>query len=216
MRKKFLSCFTAAVMASAGLGVASALPASAAPGPNVSAVVSPGSWQTNNTVWAIAPVNGDMYVGGRFTSVRPPGDPAGTGEVASTYLAEFDASTGALVTSFTPTLDGQVTALAVSPDGSTLYVGGSFTHVNGSFRNHLAAFSTSTGALSTTWVPKRGQVLLHRGVPRRIGRLHRRDLRQARRRRAHLRRRGDQRDRRPAALGPQRQRHRDLRRGRAG
>ena len=59
--------------------------------------------------------------------MRPPGDPAGTGEVASTYLAEFNASTGALVTSFTPTLDGQVTALAVSPDGSTLYVGGSFT-----------------------------------------------------------------------------------------
>ena len=73
-----------------------------------------------------------------------------------TYLAEFNASTGALVTSFTPTLDGQVTALAVSPDGSTLYVGGSFSHVNGSFRNHLAALSTSTGALSTTWAPNAG------------------------------------------------------------
>jgi Concanavalin A-like lectin/glucanases superfamily len=128
-------------------------------GQNLSATAS-SSWQTNSTVWAIAPVNGLVYVGGSFTSVRPPGDPKGTGEVARTYLAELNASTGALVTSFNPTLDGQVTALAVSPDGSTLYVGGSFTHVNGSFRNHLAAFSTATGALSTTWVPNASSSVL--------------------------------------------------------
>ena len=129
------------------------------PGQNLSATAS-SSWQTNNTVWAIAPVNGNVFVGGSFTSVRPPGDPLGTGEVASSYLAEFNASTGALETSFDPTLNGQVTALAVSPDGSTLYVGGSFTTVNGVTRNHLAAFSTSTGALSSTWAPNAGNSVL--------------------------------------------------------
>ena len=121
------------------------------PGQNISATAS-SSWQTNDTVWALAPVNGNVFVGGQFTSVRPPGDPSGTGEVARTYLAEFSASTGALVTSFDPTLDGEVTALAVSPDGSTLYVGGSFTHVNGVYRAYLAAFNISTGAL-TSWNP---------------------------------------------------------------
>jgi hypothetical protein len=120
-------------------------------GQNISATAS-SSWQTNDTVWALAPVNGNVFVGGQFTSVRPPGDPAGTGEVARTYLAEFSASTGALVASFDPTLDGEVTALAVSPDGSTLYVGGSFTHVNGVYRAYLAAFNISTGAL-TSWNP---------------------------------------------------------------
>src|SRR6266702_2604770 len=64
-------------------------------GQNLSATPS-SSWQTNSTVWALAPVNGNVFVGGQFTSVRPPGDPAGTGEVARTYLAEFNASTGAL------------------------------------------------------------------------------------------------------------------------
>ena len=123
------------------------------PGQNLSAAAA-SSWQTNNTVWAIAPVKGNVFVGGSFTSVRPPGDPLGTGGKRRTYLAEFSASTGALVRSFYPTLDGKVTALAVSPTGRTLYVGGSFTHVNGSFRNHLAAFSTSTGALNPGWTPQ--------------------------------------------------------------
>ena len=129
------------------------------PGQNLSAVVSP-SWQTNDIVWAIAAANGVVYVGGQFTSVRPPGDPLGTGEVARTYLAAFDATTGNLITSFDPVLDGKVTALAVSPDGSTLYAGGSFTHVNGAYHGYVAAFSTSTGAVSSTWKPALGGSVL--------------------------------------------------------
>ncbi len=132
------------------------------PGQNVRATVSP-SWQTNGTVWAITAVNGVVYVGGGFTSVRPPGDAPGTGEVARSYLAAFSASTGALITTFGPTITGVpacgsgtpcgVTSLAVSPDGATLYAGGNFTGVNGSYRGYLAAFSTATGALLSTWKP---------------------------------------------------------------
>jgi concanavalin A-like lectin/glucanase superfamily protein len=150
----------AALPASASRAVtaAKAQPASGSGrGQNLSAKVS-SSWQTAGTVWALAPVKGKVYVGGNFTTVRPPGDPSGTGNVTRTYLAEFSASTGALVKSFDPTLDGQVTALAVARNG-TLYVGGSFTHVNGHFRNHLAAFSTSTGAL-TSWAPNAGSSVL--------------------------------------------------------
>ena len=119
-------------------------------GPNISAVAAP-SWQTNNTVWALAVAKGVVYVGGSFTSVRPPGDPAGRGEVARSYLAAFSARTGGLL-SFHPRIDGPVTALAASPDGQTLYVGGQFSHVGGTARANLAAFRTSTGALAG-WAP---------------------------------------------------------------
>lgn len=143
------------VMTAPALGAARVVNAPAVTPANVSAAVLSSTWQTNNTVWALSAVNGNIYVGGDFTSVRPPGDAAGTGEVARTYLAEFAGSGGAPL-SFDPTLDGSVTAMAASPDGSTLYIGGTFTHVNGSYRDHLAAFSTSTGALISTWKPSAG------------------------------------------------------------
>jgi hypothetical protein len=168
MKAKILLGFTALVVAAAmatGMQIpgASAAAASAAPAqldsssassPNISAQASP-SWQTNNTVWAIAQAKGVVYVGGQFTSVRRPGDPLGTGEVTRSYLAAFSAATGALITSFDPTISGStpgVYALAVSPDGQTLYVGGLFNKVDGSYRDNLAALSTSTGAL-TGWDP---------------------------------------------------------------
>ena len=112
------------------------------------------TWQTNSTVWALAYSGGVVYAGGQFTSVRPPGNPQGTGEVPRTFLAAFSSSNGALITSFNPTITGgsgaEVTALAVS--GNTLYVGGNFTHINGVYRDNLAAFNLSTGAL-TSWAP---------------------------------------------------------------
>ena len=125
----------------------------ALPRPNISAAAAP-SWQTNNTVWALAYSSGVEYAGGQFTSVRPPGAKPGTGEVARSYLAAFNSSTGALVTSFDPVITGgsgpEVLALAVS--GHTLYIGGSFTHVDGQYRDNLAALDLTTGAL-TGWAP---------------------------------------------------------------
>ena len=119
---------------------------------SLSAVASP-TWQTNGSVQGITVAAGKAYAGGRFTSVRPPGAAAGTGEVAQAYLAAFDESTGALVTAFNPVLNGQVYAVAASADGSRIFVGGDFTTVNGVTRNRIAAFDTATGALVTTWKP---------------------------------------------------------------
>jgi WD40 repeat protein len=132
----------------------------AATRPNVSSTAL-SSWQTDGTVFALAYANGVVYAGGVFANARPPGEAAGTttGEVPRTFLAAFNSTTGALITSFDPVITSTSTpptagvfSLAVSPDGSTLYVGGYFDHVNGVYRDSLAAFNTSTGAL-TSWDP---------------------------------------------------------------
>ncbi len=139
----------------AGAQQASAAVLNPTPSPNISDRVST-SWQTGDTVWALAYANGVVYVGGQFTTVRPSGDVAPTGNVTRTYLAAFSSTTGQLITSFNPDITGsaaaEVTALAVSPDQKTLYVGGIFDHVNGQYRDNVAAFSTATGAL-TGWAP---------------------------------------------------------------
>lgn len=126
-------------------------PASAQESP-VSATAST-MWQTNNTVRALAYANGKIYVGGEFTTVRPPGAAAGTQEVARPYLAAFDAATGALVSTWDPQPNARVWSLAASPDGRTVYVGGDFTRIAGAARGRLAAFDTTTGALQSTVKP---------------------------------------------------------------
>jgi hypothetical protein len=119
--------------------------------PTVVANVSP-SWQTNGTVQALAYADGVVYLGGQFTSVRPPDAPAGTGEVPRSHLAALDAATGALLPS-SHVLDGAPTTLAASADGTRLYVGGDFLTIDRKRRGHLAAFDTGTGAL-TSWAPR--------------------------------------------------------------
>ncbi len=104
-------------------------------------------WQTNNTVYTLAVSGGTVYAGGSFTAVRPPGSAAGTNETTRTYLAAFNANTGALVTNFNVTLNGRVRSLAVSPSGNRLYIAGDFTTVNGVAKTRIASIVLPNGNL---------------------------------------------------------------------
>ncbi len=109
--------------------------------------------QINGVVWAQVIVGNTVFVGGSFTTARPFGSAAGVNEVSRTYILAYDLTTGALDSSFAPTLNGQILGMAVSPDQQTLYITGDFTQINGQWRVRAAAFSTSTGALNPSFRP---------------------------------------------------------------
>src|SRR4029077_17574706 len=93
-------------------------------------------------VRALAQVGNRMFVGGLFTQVRDAGQQAPS---QRPYLFSFASQTGAIDTSFAPGLDGEVEALAPSPDGRSLFVGGQFHHLNGAAATGLAKLDVATG-----------------------------------------------------------------------
>jgi len=107
--------------------------------------------QINGVAWSQTIIGNTVYVGGQFTNARPAGSPAGTNTVSRSNLLAYDIGTGELLNSWAPTTNGTVDVITRSPDGSRIYIGGSFTQVNGVTRNRIAALSPSTGALVQGW-----------------------------------------------------------------
>ncbi|MGY1741109.1 MULTISPECIES: PKD domain-containing protein [unclassified Blastococcus] len=154
------SAATAAVLALGllvlGLAAPTAARADTAPAPGTPATVSADALptvQVNGVVWSMVTVNGIVYATGSFTQARPAGAAPGTQQTPRANLLAFNLATGALVTGFNHTLNGQGRTITASPDGSRIYVGGDFTTVDGVARGHIAAFSTATGALVTGFAP---------------------------------------------------------------
>lgn len=99
-----------------------------------------------DAVAALGPV---MFAGGNFDSITQGG---------TTYpridLVSFDASTGAVSSTFNPTLaGGQVWAIATDPATNSVYVGGEFTSVNGTTRAALVKLNATTGVVDPLFRP---------------------------------------------------------------
>jgi hypothetical protein len=158
MRRFCTALLVGATIAASSVLTAVAPPASAVETP-VPVRATPASMgQTNGTVYAVEHAGGRVFAGGNFTSIRPAGAAPGTGEIAQAFLAAFDAATGApdetFRHTFTNTWDGSpgiIHAVAASPDGSRIYVGGDFNDVDGVRQEHVAAFDTATGELIPTF-----------------------------------------------------------------
>jgi PKD repeat protein len=103
--------------------------------------------QVNGVVWAQLVVGDRVYATGQFTHARPAGAAPGVAEVPRSNILAFDIRTGVLIDSWAPALNAQGQALAASADGTTVFVGGSFTQVNGTARNRIAAIDAASGAL---------------------------------------------------------------------
>ena len=148
-----------AVVGLLALTVVSPVAAEAAPAPiqqrspeTVTADALP-TVQIDGVAWDQVIVGNTVYVGGQFSNARPAGAAPGTSLTPRSNLLAYDIRTGVLISSFAPTLNGQVKGVAASPDGSRLYVVGQFTTVNGSNRYRIAAFDTATGALVSNFAP---------------------------------------------------------------
>ncbi|MTD12757.1 PKD domain-containing protein [Nakamurella sp. YIM 132087] len=107
--------------------------------------------QVNGVVWTQKVAGNIVYVGGEFTKARPAGSPAGQNEVTRNNLMAYNLTTGELITTFAPSANAQVKTMAVSPDGTRLYIGGSFISIDGVSRYRIAAFNAVTGALITSF-----------------------------------------------------------------
>jgi hypothetical protein len=99
-------------------------------------------------VWALQEIGNTLFVGGSFQRVR--NNNAGQ-EFNQRFLAAFDATTGAWISTFAPTLDGAVFDLTTNAAGQ-LVVAGEFTTVNGvAGTAALVALDPITGQLATAW-----------------------------------------------------------------
>ncbi|WP_164737337.1 LamG-like jellyroll fold domain-containing protein, partial [Georgenia sp. SYP-B2076] len=95
----------------------------------------------------MAQSGGTVFAGGSFSQIRPPDGAAGTARAEANFVS-FNAGTGAPA-SCNPdvTLGGAsatVRALATSPDGRTLYIGGNFSAVGGVNVARIAALDVAT------------------------------------------------------------------------
>jgi trimeric autotransporter adhesin len=99
-------------------------------------------------VFALQEIGNTIFVGGTFQTVRNNNANVNT---AQPWLAAFDATTGAWISTFRPTLDGTVFDFTTTASGQ-LVVAGEFTNINGvAGTSGLAAIDPVTGQVNTAW-----------------------------------------------------------------
>lgn len=117
----------------------------------------PQSIEGSNEVSAFAEVDGIVFVGGNFTRVQT--SASGANQQSQAYLAAFNVDTGEWISTFRPTFNNQIKALAAMPDGR-IAIGGYFSTVNGQPRDGLAVLDAHTGQLDTGFT---GQLINYLG-----------------------------------------------------
>ena len=101
---------------------------------------------TNGNVFTMTQIGQVLYLGGDFTTVT-----VGNATLPASRVAAIDLRTNHLLSGFSVNANGTVRTMAAAPNGSALFLGGSFNLVNGTLRPHVAEVSPFTGALISSW-----------------------------------------------------------------
>lgn len=109
----------------------------------------------NGYVWSQTMIGSTVYAVGKFDNAREPLAAPGTSLTARSNVLAYDINSGALLP-FAPQVNGVIKSVAASPDGTRIYIGGSFSSVNGKARWNLAALDAATGQLVPGFAPSIG------------------------------------------------------------
>ncbi|MGH1547750.1 PKD domain-containing protein [Leifsonia poae] len=109
--------------------------------------------QIDGVAWQQTVVGDTVYVAGKFTTARPAGSPAGSNTTPRNNFLAYNVTTGVLNTGVNVQLNAQAKAVAASPDGTRVYVGGDFTTANGASYYRILAINTSTGQVVSSFRP---------------------------------------------------------------
>ncbi|PZU41000.1 MAG: hypothetical protein DI573_02255, partial [Microbacterium sp.] len=164
--RRLLAAATAAVLVAAGLAVVTAAPAVAADLPSPATALQrdedvvtsdplPTVQIDSGYVWAQTTIGNTVYAAGSFSNARAPLASPGTNLTPRSNILAYDITTGALLP-FAPSVNGVIKSIAASPDGTRIYIGGSFNSVNGQTRWNIAALDAVTGQLIAGFAPSVG------------------------------------------------------------
>ena len=98
----------------------------------------------------VVPALNRVFIAGSFTSIQN-----NAGNNTTSYnqagLASYNLNTGLVDSQFRPSFNGGVAAVEATPDGTKLFVGGSFNTVNGVAKQKVASLNLTTGAPLTVF-----------------------------------------------------------------
>jgi hypothetical protein len=98
--------------------------------------------------YTIAEAGTQMVVGGNFDAVQ---NGQRNTQYSRSNVFAFDATTGAISTTFAPIVNGEV--WSTLSDGTSVWIGGGFTTVNGVTRKAIAKVDLATGELDPAFTP---------------------------------------------------------------
>ncbi len=101
----------------------------------------------NEQARAVLTIGDVVYVGGEFQNIIKDENHAAP---ATQFFAAFNRHTGEPIPDFNIDVNGDVNAIASSPDNSTLYIGGDFTIANGEYRWKYAVYDITSNSANLT------------------------------------------------------------------